>query len=58
MGCRNESFSNGPGHMTNVAAMPMYGKNLKKLLLWNQTADDFESWYLALDTKVLSSLFK
>ena len=22
--------SNGPGHMTNVAAMPIYGKNLKK----------------------------
>ena len=21
---------NGPGHMTNVAAMPIYGKNLKK----------------------------
>ena len=22
--------SNGPGHMTNIAAMPIYGKNLKK----------------------------
>ena len=22
--------SNGPGHMTNMAAMPIYGKNLKK----------------------------
>ena len=22
--------SNGPGHMTSVAAMPIYGKNLKK----------------------------
>ena len=21
--------SNGPGHMTNMAAMPIYGKNLK-----------------------------
>ena len=26
--------SNGPGHMTSMAAMPIYGK--KKLLLWNQ----------------------
>ena len=23
-------FSNGPGHMTKMAAMPIYGKNLKK----------------------------
>ena len=23
-------FLNGPGHMTNVAAMPIYAKNLKK----------------------------
>ena len=32
--------SNSPSHMTNMAAMPMYAKNLEKLLLWNQTADD------------------
>ena len=25
-----------PGHMTNMAAMPVYGKNLKNLLLRNQ----------------------
>ena len=23
-------YINGPGHMTNMAAMPIYGKNLKK----------------------------
>ena len=23
--------SNGPGHMTKVATMPIYGKNLKKI---------------------------
>ena len=23
-------YSNGAGHMTNMAAMPIYGKNLKK----------------------------
>ena len=26
----NESFSNGPGHMTKMAAMTIYDKNLKK----------------------------
>ena len=25
--------SNGHGHMTKMAAMPKYGKNLKKILL-------------------------
>ena len=44
--------------MTNMAAMPIYGKNLKNLHLWNQKADDLESWYAALDTRVLPSLFK
>ena len=27
---RMKGGSNGPGHMTNIAAMPIYGKNLKK----------------------------
>ena len=27
--------SNDPGHMTKTAAMPIYGKKLKNLLLWN-----------------------
>ena len=35
--------SNGPGHMTKMAAMPIYGKNFKNLLLWNQKADDLET---------------
>ena len=30
MGLGTEVFSNGPGHMTKMAAMPVYGKNLKK----------------------------
>ena len=25
-------YSNGPGHMTNIAARTIYGKNLKKFL--------------------------
>ena len=35
--------SNGPGHMTNMAATSIHGKTLKNLLLWNQKADDLES---------------
>ena len=35
--------SNDPGHMTKMATMPIYGKNIKNLLLWNQKADDLES---------------
>ena len=50
--------SNGPGHMTKMAAMPIYGKNLKNLLLRNQKADDLETWYAALGTQVLPILFK
>ena len=57
--------SNGQGHMTNMASMPIYGKNLKKssslepknLLLWNQKTNDLETWYAALGTWVLPSLF-
>ena len=40
--------SNGPGHMTKMAAMPIYGKNLKKFLLRNQKVDDLETWYAVL----------
>ena len=44
---RTKVCSNGPGHMTNMAAMVIYGKNLKTLLLWNQMSDDLESLYAA-----------
>ena len=42
---------NSPGHMTKMAAMPIYGKNpSKNLLLWNQWPDFHETWYVALGT--------
>ena len=44
--------------MTQVAAMPIYGKKLKNLLLRNQKADDLETLYAALGAQVLPSLFK
>ena len=46
---RTKVCSNDSDHMTNMAAMPIYGKNLKNLI-WNQKADDFESWYAASST--------
>ena len=36
-------YSNGPGHMTKMAAMSIYGNTLKNLLLQNQMADDLET---------------
>ena len=50
--------SNGPGHMTKAAAMPIYGKNLKNLHLQNQNADDLETWYAASGARILPNLFK
>ena len=35
--------SNGPGHMTKVAAMPMYNKKLKKSSPPEPKADDLET---------------
>ena len=54
-----EVCSNGPGHMTKMAAMPIHGINLKKnFLLRNQKADDLESQYASSGAQVLPSLLK
>ena len=43
-----EVCSNGSGHMTKMAAMPIYGKTpFKNLLLANQKADDLGTLYVA-----------
>ena len=51
-------YINGPGHMTKMAAMPIYGKTLKSLLLQNQKSYDLETWHVALGTQALQSLYK
>ena len=52
-------YINSPGHITNIAAMPVYGKKLKKkLLLQNQKSYDLETWHVASGTQVLQSLYK
>ena len=53
-----KAYLNGPGHLTKMAAMPIYGKNIKNFLLLNQKADYLESLYAALGTRVLPKLFK
>ena len=58
MGWGNKSFSNGPGHMTKMAAMPTYGKNLKKSSSPELKADDLDTWYAASGARVLPNLFK
>ena len=45
-------YINGPGHMTKMAAMPRYGKNLKNLLLQNQTYYDLETWHVVSGLKL------
>ena len=42
------SYTNQLGHMTNIAAMPIYGNNLKNLLFQNQKTNDLETWYVTL----------
>ena len=46
-------YKNELGQMTNMVAMPIYGKNLKNLLLQNQQTNDLETWYVASCMKVL-----
>ena len=50
--------SNGPGHMTKMATMPIYVTNHKKSFLQNQKADVLETWYAALGARVLPNIFK
>ena len=48
---------NGPGHTTKMAAMPIYGKNLKKSSP-EPAADFHETWYVASGTPAHHSLYK
>ena len=50
-------YINHPGHMTKMAARPIYGKNLKNRLLQNQKSYDLETRHVALGTQVLQSLY-
>ena len=49
--------SNSLGHMTKMAAMPIYCKNPLKNLLQNQKAGDLGTWYVALGMWGLPSCY-
>ena len=50
--------SNGPGHMTKMAAIPIYGKKMKNSASLELKGWWLESLYAASGTQVLPSLFK
>ena len=50
--------SNGPVTWPIWPPCPYMVKILQNLPLWNQKADDLESWYAALGTQILPNLFK
>ena len=50
-------YINGPGQMTKMAAMPIYSKNLKNLLLQNQKSYDLETLHVASGAQALQSLY-
>ena len=45
-------FSNGPGHLTKMAVIPIYGKKSSSL---EPKADDLETWYAESGARVLPS---
>ena len=52
-------YATGFGHITKMAAMPMYVKHpFKNILLWNQRANDIGTWYVQLGMWALPSLHK
>ena len=50
-------YTNELGHMTNVAAMPIFDKNLKNLLQ-SQYTDDLVTWFVVLSMQVLPRMLK
>ena len=44
-------YKDGLGHMTKMAAMPIYGKNP------NQKTYDLETWHVSLGSQALQSLY-
>ena len=46
-------YTNEFGNRTSMAAMPIYVKTFKILLLQNHLNDGLETWYVAVGTQVL-----
>ena len=54
LGWGNQCIINNPGHMTNMAVMPIYGKNPSKILL-SGTSEPIST---KLITQVLQCVYK
>ena len=54
---RTKFYINGPGHMTKMAAMHIYGKDPKNHLLQNQKSYYLETWHVSVGTQVLQSIY-
>ena len=50
-------FINDPGHMSKMAAMPIYGKNPSKSFS-GTTGPISETWHEASGTRVLQCVYK
>ena len=51
-------YINGPGHMTKMAAMPIYSKNLKQYSSPEPEVYDLETWHVASMTQALKGIYK
>ena len=52
-------YRHDAGHMTKMAAMPLYGKNPSKIFFSGTDGPDFhETWYVTSGTPAHHSLYK
>ena len=54
----NKNYINCQGHMTKMAAMPIYGKIFKNLKRPNRKSYDLETLHAVSGTQVLQGLYK
>ena len=56
---KNNMYIDNLGHMTKMAAMPIYGKNISKIFFSETKWTDFnETWCEAVIAKVLQCVYK
>ena len=55
---RTKVYINSPGHMTKMAAMPIYSKNPSKIFFSRTGGQIFTKRYVASGTPVHHSLYK
>lgn len=58
MGVKKCEFVQIPGYVTKLAYMPVYGKNIKNILLWKPEADNLKTWYKVSGAGVRPNLLK